>query len=107
MGDIGYPKPSTPSMGLGPVAEVRGGLRETKGGKKRALRALEEWPPDPEVTGKGSSKRKTMKRLQGNNLRKGIKDAGSGGRGQVALMRQWLETGKGGLGPRKEQEEEI
>ena len=106
LGDTDDPKPASPSMGLGPDAEERGRLRESRGGRKRALRALEEWPPDPEVPGKGSSKRKNVKRLQGNNLGKGSKDGGHGGRGQVALMKMWLETGKGGLGPRKEQEEE-
>ena len=48
-----------------------------------------------------------MKRLQGTDLRKGNKEAGVGGRGQVAMLKQWLESGKGGLGPRKEFEEEI
>ena len=107
MGDLNYPGPSTPSIGLGSAAEVRGGLRRGKGGRKRTLKALEEWPPDPESAGKGSNKRKQVKRLQGTDLRKGNKEAGVGGRGQVAMLRQWLESGKGGLSPRKEQEEEI
>ena len=102
MGDSGYPWPNTPPpKGQGSGAEARGRPGGEKG-RKRALIALDEWPPDPTPPGKGPSKRKPAKRLQGTPCRKGNKEAGTGGRGQVALLRQWLETGKGGLGPRKE-----
>ena len=106
MGDSGNPWPNTPpSKGQGSEAEARGGLGGGKG-RKRALIALDEWPPDPTPPGEGPSKRKPAKRLQGAVCGKGNKEAGTGGRGQVALLKQWLETGKGGLGPRKDKEEE-
>ena len=101
LGDSGDPWPSNvPSKGQGSRAEARGRPGGEKG-KKRALKALEEWPPDPTAPGKGPGKRKQAKRLQGTPSRKG-KEAGTVGKGQVALLRNWLETGKGGLGPRKE-----
>ena len=92
-------------MGLGSVTAERGGSRG-KGGRKRVLKTLEEWPPDPGSVARNSGKRKQVKRLQGTDLRKGSKEASNGGRGQVAMLKQWLETGKGGLGPRKESEDE-
>ena len=103
LGDTGVTRPTFPSMDLVPEAEERGRLRKTEGGKKKALRALEERPPDPESPGKGSNKWKKVKRLKGSSQGKGNKDGGTGERGQVALMKMWLETGKGGFGSRKGQ----
>ena len=101
LGDSGEPWPNTsPSKGQGSRAEERGRPGDDKG-KKKALKALEKWPPDNAAPGKDPDRRKQVKRLQGTSTRKG-KEAGNEGRGQVALLKNWLETGKGGLGPRKE-----
>ena len=104
--DTGVTRPNIPSMDLVPDAEERGRLRKAVGGKKKALRALEERPPDPVSPGKGSNKWKSVKRLRGSSQGKSKKDVGTGERGQVALMKMWLESGKGGSGSRKAQEEE-
>ena len=88
-----------------PESEERGrtwGL-ETK---KKALKALVMWPPDPEPSPKSLMKGKPQKRLQRGASGKATRDGPRQGGSNV--LKKWLQrekegskTSKTGLGPRK------
>ena len=86
---------SKTSKGLVPDPEVRGGDRKQEG-RKRTLRVLDRWPPEPGSMKETTPQRRKLKRLSGaTKARKpGIKEEIR--RRQEIFLREWLVTGKEG-----------
>ena len=102
---LGPIKPLPSARSPSPESEERGRTRGLEA-KKKALKALVKWPPDPEPSPKSLKKGKLRKRLQRGTSDKATRD---GPRQEGSnVLKKWLqrekegsETSKTGLGPRK------
>ena len=111
LGVSGKPEPkATPSKGSGLESEEceRTWDKEVQ---KKALKALERWPPDPGSGSESPKRWKPKKRLQKSAPMKGTKERKEGG--DFNVLKKWLQKEKEGseapktcLGPRKALEPE-
>ena len=104
-GVSGQPGPQEPTLGPGPESEECGRTWVAEV-RKKALKALERWPPDPGSSPGGLKKRNSMKRLQKLTPGKETREGRSVGDRNV--LQRWLqretegsEALKTGLGPGK------
>ena len=65
--------------------------------RKKAVKALERWPPDPGLSSGGLKKSRPIKRLQKATPAKDIREGrGKGGKG-LNILERWLQRETQGL----------